>query len=158
MFPLDDNPTSISHFIDAFATWPLIIYLLLRGCLTALDEGVAYLCRVGTSLLEAYYNFRKRLDALRASYQKKPRHKAKAVDESRNVSANPRRMRRALLSFGPRNGYHVSLVADDAKTPIGRSVHVKDVEALVRVVEKRNGDGNEVRTCVRKWGQGSVWV
>lgn len=65
----NDNPTAIAHLIDALHAWPLIFYLVLRQSLNALEEGLVYLYRVRTSLLEAHYDYCKRRDALRANYQ-----------------------------------------------------------------------------------------
>jgi hypothetical protein len=50
------------------------------------------------------------------------------------------------------------LLAEDASTPIGRSITVKDLEALVRIIDKMRGSGAQARTSVYNWGQGSVWV
>jgi hypothetical protein len=67
-------------------------------------------------------------------------------------------MRRALLTFMHRDGWHLSLLAEDAKTPIGRSVRVKDFEAMLRIVDKLRGNSDRVRTDVYNWGRGSEWV
>jgi hypothetical protein len=72
-------------------------------------------------------------------------------------------MRKVLRVFtGARNGnpgqWYITFLAEDAKTSIGRPRTVKDLEALVRIVDKLHGKGHEVRTCVYNWGQGSVWI
>jgi len=68
-------------------------------------------------------------------------------------------MRRALMNFMHRDGWTISFLAEDAKTPIGRRwIKVKDMEALLKIVTKLRGNEARVRTTIYNWGQGSVWV
>ena len=68
-------------------------------------------------------------------------------------------MRRALMNFMHGDGWTISFLADDAKTLIGRrNIKVKDMEGLLRIVAKLNGNEARVRTTIYNWGQGSEWV
>lgn len=65
---------------------------------------------------------------------------------------------RLLLTFHHREKWHVSFLAEDAKTPVGRPFTVPDMETLLRIVEKLGGNPDRVRTDVYNWGRGSEWV
>lgn len=68
-------------------------------------------------------------------------------------------MRRALLTFMHRDGWTISFLAEDAKTPIGRrNIRVKDKDTLLRIVIKLKGNEARAQTAIYNWGQGSEWV
>ena len=62
------------------------------------------------------------------------------------------------MNFVPRGGWHISFLAEDAKTPIGKPFRVRDINALLRIVAKLNFDETRVRTTILNWGQGSEWI
>lgn len=65
---------------------------------------------------------------------------------------------RVLMNFQHREKWVVSFLAGDARTPVGRSFTVPDMETLLRVVERLSGDPERARVDVYNWGRGSVWV
>ena len=65
---------------------------------------------------------------------------------------------RVLMNFMLREVWHISFLADDARTPVGRRFTVHDMDSLLRVVVKLNGNDSRVKTAIYNWGRGSEWV
>ncbi len=66
-------------------------------------------------------------------------------------------MMRVLLKFQHREKWHVSFLAEDVRTPAGRSFTLLDTDTLLRAVEKLGGDPERARIDVCNWGRVSVF-
>jgi hypothetical protein len=72
-------------------------------------------------------------------------------------------MRKALILFSRARTakpvqWYVAFLADDAKTSIGTPRLVRDLDSLLRMVDKLHGNGARVHTSILNWGQGSEWI
>jgi len=66
---------------------------------------------------------------------------------------------RLLATYGKYKGrWHLSLLREDAQTPAGQRVSFASEAALVNAAAKMRGDAAQVRSDLRRWGQGSAWL
>jgi hypothetical protein len=72
-------------------------------------------------------------------------------------------MRKALIFFSAARTekpgqWYIAFLAEDAKTSIGTPRIVRDLDSLLRMVDKLHGNGAKAHTSILNWGQGSEWV
>ena len=72
-------------------------------------------------------------------------------------------MRKAIIVFtrarkAKPGQWRVAFLAEDAKTSIGRPRLVRDLDSLLRMVDKLHGNGTREHTAILNWGQGSEWI
>jgi hypothetical protein len=56
------------------------------------------------------------------------------------------------------NRYNISFLAEDCKTPVGRTHVVNDTAALLAIVARLRGDVAQATQELKQWGRGGVWV
>jgi hypothetical protein len=67
---------------------------------------------------------------------------------------------KALVNFVPSDAgaWQISFLAEDAKTPIGKTFVVRDMDTMLRVLRKLRGNENTAQATLYNWGQGSEWI
>ena len=68
-------------------------------------------------------------------------------------------LKRVVMTFGHRKGWHVSFLAADAHTPLTGYITIgtySELKAFVRRCNATEAQIADLRQCIRNWGQGSV--
>jgi hypothetical protein len=68
---ISSQATGLYALLDNFHTLPLLWLLAIRGFLSTVEELFGCLCHTATTIMETYYDFREKREALRIRYLRK---------------------------------------------------------------------------------------